>query len=914
MNNHMGSDMKANKLLVHLVAALLLAAVSTTAWANQLDDALTGLEKPFSMLKSGQFQKLPLPKETYFASVTLFDKSATVFVYWQSSGNLPVIAAVLEKQDGLTANKILSGGCPDLEIGLTNPVLFWMKSDGVINKKEIPAELLKHVDSSMPDVVQVVGGFNLLGGLASGFVGELLKPVNLDPKGLFAGISKREGSYTVTLSIAANKTWNEPFMLKDTTIKGGTLRITSSNGIKTIEAWGTAALGKAHKELTFYVEREELGIAQSLGFDAKNASLEDYFLILGIAGKSLKLPSIPTPKNLPLDMVTMSNPKYQPYKEASSPPHFDTMMFKGTLAKNGELITHANGRIFNQPVALINLTASSSGVTGDAEVAATLGPLKAASAKFYLNVTPATAAMGIKAETTFDTLPLTLNFKADSQHLLLDVPASCPFHPLGFKATLSVSDLTLADFPIEPYLMKNCFSQAIGKLASGVADGAEDAVAFGKHMATDAADTAKTLGVEAKGSVEKLHLEKVKAWGPALVAHAADVRSAKDAVAAGQNAAKEAQKMINKLDSEIHKLQGQIADLGGKINNLLKQIWSVATGDIKKLRHDKSRAETARNDKRTQMAAAKKRLAKAKRHAQSAAKDIPGPNIDGPVAETQQQLLGAQAQAEVQPYIEKYATALATDLEDPTKRSAILKVVDTDAFITGRELDLPKDYPTLSKVLPSQDGKQPLATFLDNAKKALVAEAITKQIESETEAKLQQTVSSLPTMAFDVPVRITIGQYCMAEPGDKSPSMHNCGKSDDEIFVFRAGGKIETVKSKKCLFMDDGKGYLKKTGCDDAKQQTQFFFDPSDGLIRYLPANANSPRCLLSGNPAGVTSSVCPQPGQQFNDGQWQLVPAVSAQPQKLDEPARALAKAPAGQSGAVPSERLRTNLDPLEL
>lgn len=444
-----------------------VAGMTSGNQERDIENVLKTVPAELEALKQSQFKKVAQHVKAYQATGTLFGQTATVYLYWPDPQkiNEPVIAVT--PPDKLTADKLFGVGSA-LDVGLNQPAVFWLKNGGTLVKDAMPAELKQRLAAAgMPGAVMTAAGFNLFGQFASGFVADLLKPapINLNPDKLFAGVAKGKEGYAVSLSIGAGTAWNNPFGLADTKIKGGTVRVTGSGGTKTVEAWGTANV-KAKKDFTLYAKRE--GVAeQSLGFDIKDASLDDFFLVLGVAGKTLKLPAIPVPTQLPLGMVTLENPAYQPYQDASAPLVFDTMMFKGTQQATGvgELIANAKGKVFKQPVAALKLNASGSGVKGDAEVAAALGELKAASARFYLDVAlSGTPSMGIKASTVLGSLDL----KASTAGLLLDVPPQCPVQPLGLKATLT--DISPKDLPLKFYA-KDCATQVVKDVANAAIEG-----------------------------------------------------------------------------------------------------------------------------------------------------------------------------------------------------------------------------------------------------------------------------------------------------------------------------------------------------------------------------------------------------------------------------------------------------------
>lgn len=463
--------------------------------ANGVEGVLKDLPLPFDTLKSGHFSQIMQHRKAYKASITVLGQTATAFVYSPNGNNEYIIAVALPDQ--LTADKLFGVGSA-LDVGLNKPVLFWLKKGGTIETAKMPAELKTRVDEmGMPGHVIAESGLNLFGKVASGFVAGLLKPapVNLDPNNLFAGVArakvKDKSVFKVTLSIGSGTVWQNPFGLADTIIKGATVIISSPTpGVKNVETWGTANL-KSKKDFTIYVKREDAGASQSLGFDTKDASLDDFLMIVNVAANTLKLPSVPVPGKLPLNMVTLENPVYMAYTDASSIPNFDTMMFKGTQKATGigELITNTKGKVFKQPVAELKLKASKSGVDGAAAVGVKLGQLDAASAQFYLNIglPPVTPGMGIKASSLLGALDL----QANQSGLSLNVPPKCPIQPLGVTATLD--DLSLSHFPLK-FHVKDCATQVVKEGVKVVVEGGKLVAEGGKKVGNSVVDTGKKAG------------------------------------------------------------------------------------------------------------------------------------------------------------------------------------------------------------------------------------------------------------------------------------------------------------------------------------------------------------------------------------------------------------------------------------
>ncbi|MFQ6757271.1 hypothetical protein MWR57_01465 [Desulfovibrionaceae bacterium CB1MN] len=527
-----------------------------------------------------------------------------------------------------------------------------------------------------------------------------------------------------------------------------------------------------------------------------------------------------------------------------------------------------------------------------------------------------------------------LDLAASGNGLKLDVPADCPLRPIGFTA--NITDLSLTDFPITPDL-KDCYSKEIMGVINGTVAIASD---VGETVANGAAETAKNLSDEAQKTYTALHVDRVAAWGPALATHAAEVRSAKDAVQAADQAVNAAGKLIKDLGAEIGKLDDRIRDISNEIGKLLKKLWSFVSGQVKSLKKEKATKESERDKKRTEQAAAEQRKKQAeavKAEANTALREIPGPNITGRVAELNQQMLGVQAQQEVQAHVAIYAANLASDFKNPGKRKEILGGVDAKAFIDERKTQFTTDYPTLAKLMEKDStGKTQMEQFVDGSKNALVVKAVSQKIEDETERKLRETVPTLPTMDFDVPVNIVFGEgsnaRCLQAPAllqctytNEKNKLVPCTGAQNQVFRFRAGGDL--VAGNACMmfvkfptdrgYTTGGMQYLMKD-CVDEKlnwasyilSATKFFFDPIEGNFTAYFSNPGNPKgfaaCITATNDVLNFTSEC---STQKEGTKWRLVPVGQVKGRQAP-PVQAI-KARGAKPSPVPPT---TNLAPLQL
>ncbi|MHB1184316.1 MAG: zinc ribbon domain-containing protein [Desulfobulbia bacterium] len=867
----------------------------------------------------------------YTKKVNLFGKETTIFFMYGHKKNAPNVAvsvvAVMVPID-LTSKALFGDSVPG--IGLKNPVVCYAKEDCDLLTADMPIRTQPPLKSIMPSQIIAAKGLNFFGTLTSSIEGF---PYAL-PSEMFAGFAtgkNEKGQKKYTINAAIIKPWSNPLGLQNTTMKGGMLSLRKEGEVKTTEVLGTASVGSP-KEYTVYYKQEGV-LQQSLGFDTRDASLKDFFSILDALG----MPFESAKKDLPLTIVQLSNPNFQPKTDASAPPDFTKMLFKATRTGTGvftELIANAEGAILKQKMAslILNASAAKKSVEGSAGVNAKLGPLNAGSANFYLtaNLT-SVPKMGLTVKSG---LLGDLDLAASGNGLKLDVPADCPVRPIGFTA--SITDLGLTDFPITPEF-NDCYSKEIMGIVNGTVAIAGD---VGETVANGAAETAKTLSEEAQKTYAALHVDRVAAWGPALATHAAEVRSAKDAVQAADQAVNAAGKLIKDLGAEIGKLDDRIRDISNEIGKLLKKLWSLVSGQVKSLKKEKATKESERDKKRTEQAAAEQRKKQAeavKAEATTALKEIPGPNITGRVAELNQQMLGVQAQQEVQAHVAAYAANLAGDFKNPGKRKEILSGVDTKAFIDERKTQFASDYPTLAKLMEKDSsGKTQMEQFLDGSKNALVVKAVSQKIEDETERTLRETVPTLPTMDFDVPVNIVYGEgsnaRCLQAPAllqctytNEKNKLVPCTGAQNQVFRFRAGGDL--VAGNACMmfvkfptdrgYTTGGMQYLMKDCVDDMNwasyilSATKFFFDPIEGNFTAYFSNPGNPNgfaaCITATNDVLSFTSEC---STQKEGTKWRLVPVGQVKGRQAP-PVQAI-KARGAKPSAVPPPT--TNLAPLQL
>ncbi len=846
----------------------------------------------------------------YTKKVTLFGKETTIFFMYGHKKNAPNVAvsvvAVMVPMD-LTSKALFGDSAPSL--GLKNPVICYTKEDCDLLTADMPARTQPSLKSIMPSQVIAAKGLNFFGTLTSSIEGF---PYAL-PSELFAGFAtgkNAKGQKKYTINAAISKPWSSPFGLQNSAIKGGMFRLQKEGELKTTEVWGTASVGSP-KEYTVYYKQEG-ALQQSLGFDTKDAELKDFFSILDALG----MPFEAAKRDLPLTIVQLSNPNYQPRVDASAPPDLAKMLFKATRTAAGvftELIANAEGALLKQKMAslILNASAAKKSVEGSAGVNAKLGPLDAASASFYLDANlTAVPKMGLKVQSA---ILGNLDLAASGNGLKLEVPADCPLRPIGFTA--NITDLSLTDFPITPDL-NDCYSEEIGKIFTGAADIASDVTTT---VANGAAETAKGLADEAKKNYERLQVERVAAFGRAMAKHA----TAKDAVNVATSAYNGATAAVRTCANIISGLDNDIKKLANEIDKLLQKLWALVSGEVNTKKKQKAKKESDRDRQRVAKLAAEQRERQAKDvldKAKAGMAGVPGPNLDADVAQYNDQVLGELAQQEVQMQVAQYAaTELTSKLNSQEERKKMLLALKSDEFLAEQETAIKAAYPSLSTLITrGQDGKMPVERLLNEAKTALAVKAVSKDIEAKTEELLRQAVPKLPTMAFGTPVRI------MAGTGDKTRcltrvsgapyrtpdffELRQCTTQNDQLFVFQSDGKVMSLG--KCLGWDP-KYPGKSTGilgyAQDALSCASFFHDPLGGVIRFQ--DGSEPNCLSGG--AGIDLG---DRAHAFRADRYPAAPCGDTWRLVADSPAGGTQVRRAAALGEKTAGQEKTNLAPLQL
>ncbi len=869
---------------------------------------------------------------------------AKLYLYKVSGPATPVLAIVIPVD--LTVSNLTRFLFDDdgyLELGLRKPLLVWVPK-GVLklDRGAMPGEAqTQATGAGLPATIPVQQGLNLFGRVGGGFLGYLTKLHLPDPNDLTVTLASRKDKkdgravkiVATSVGISADAAWREPFGLADTTLRGATLRMTTVTDKvtkarqKIRETWGTARI--RDKDYTAYLERDEVGLDETLAFDTKSASLIQFFDVLQVVSATLGIPKVALPSALPLDKVVLTNPKYVAVTDAASPPVFDNMMFMGT--KNAahplenKLIVHGAAGVFGWSAARGDINASKSGVDADVALnAAKIGPIETPSASFYLKVNDAQQNMGVKAKTT---LYGDLDLKAERSGLLLEVTPSCPLRPFGFKA--HVASLTLGDFPIEPIVASgDCFRKSLENLVNGGEDAYNEVKEFVADEGKEAAETAEGLYKTAAADVDKYVVQRAGTWAKEIGA----VKATKDAEAAARNAYNAALSSVKYIGDQIESLGREISNLTHEIENLLEQAWSLLTkGKLKAKKKARGEKISQQDDYRAQQPVAVRRRDDAKRVLDKATKEAAhfhSPYLSEGLAKTHEPLLGALAQEKVQKAMAQRARSLPADLANVQKRKELFAKLGTQR-VAALSDETQTRFKAFTKISELSDAGGSGEVMLSGAKRTLVSEAIAARLDDESQELLNHAVAELPTMTYD-------GEYqvVLLEPGATTPRclsltpkreanptrVENCvPHAVEQVFRFQASGMLISPNWDGGLDIDDAHNVVSKPFKPEvpwgkkyeADKAALFFFDPYEGVIRYIAKDSSQACVRYDGNRVG--SVACPAKRDDAPGARWRLARGVQMPGAKstiLAGPAKAAAMTVAKAEG----QDLWTNVAPMKL
>jgi hypothetical protein len=395
-----------------------------------------------------------------------------------------------------------------------------------------------------------------------------------------------------------------------------------------------------------------------------------------------------------------------------------------------------------------------------------------------------------------------VRLNASSSGVRFTVDPDCPLHPVGISADLTrISGSTI---PVETRF-EDCFSGAIVDLANAAAQVSTEAAVF----TADAASKAARLGEQAGADAARFTADRFTKWEGAMAT-----------AVTGPAALKAANDTVARLERAIHDLGDTISGLEREIENLLRQAWALVTGQVAQKKEQKADTIAARDAARTQLADANHRVEEAGK-----ALEVAAANLQSDLANVTHQLQAATLQTAAMDSVKRYAEGL-------TAQTILEKTGD---LIRSGKVD-----PSIG-FSPSVTDLKAAAEARSTLPQVQLTQAVTALVEAEMERQFQRQIPKLPTMSFDVPVWITtLADFLYTDQNDTLRVRSAAVRDGSEVFVFRADGKLESHKLKKCLSADR---YV-FVDCADSSAG-RYFFDPLDGMIRFLEGNS-MPACITS--------------------------------------------------------------------
>lgn len=695
-----------------LAVVLSLAALAGLTPAAQADDRnaildLLGSTEELAGLKDVVSKLNPIAGG-YHYGVDIFGAKADLYVYFPDGPVAAPVAAVLLPSVALsTIIPPLKGTAMDIR--LDKPILI-AATGGFLSTAKMPDPVKARAgDIGFTSSFHVEKGFNTFGLVANqgDLVAQVLKIANL--KGpLVAGYASPSGAkipdpkkpdkkktlsdLVVSLSLPANASWNEPFFLKHTAIPQASIQLRKPNKLdpdpKTqLRVNGRGLIGAhAAKEYDLYIEKtfgtpadaDSLGMLVAVN-PTGEVELTDFFAVTQALWATLGFPEqlaegvLKAGHALPLDQIKLRNPHSakEAFPEEGGYPDFDKVMFAGAnpaaeipgrgfmgkLNKGPLLTVNADAKVFGFDAAgLEGAFSVTHGIKLDAKAKLPkLGPITLADAAFDTTVNAQEAFMKLHVDAAtvgkFDV-------DAGKDGLSFEISPQCPGKPVGLSASISGFDLT-KDFSVKP-LMKDCLTPIVKDL---IEDGAK-AVEVAGEIAGEAADEAADIAKTAAGEVAGLAKARAAAWGSAI----ANKTGAKKAV-------DDAKKAIDTLKSAVSDLDDAVSSLTHSIENLLRKAWALVSGDVKKKKKERQHKISERDNKRTELAAARQREQQAER----AATDVPVPYHDDALRNAQAAELGRRAIMAQQSQFADQARGVSDTLKTAEARKQVFKLDDVAA-------------------------------------------------------------------------------------------------------------------------------------------------------------------------------------------------------------------------------------------
>lgn len=949
-----------------LVLVLALLGFTPAASADMSNDQLKSLRDLLSGVEElkgldSQLAKFNPVRNGFSREVNIFGLTkVTLYVYFPDGGARAPVAAL--KLPSIALSTIIPPlkGTP-MDVTLDSPlVLAAMK--GYLHVDKMPEGLAKRAhETGFTSAFHVDGGLNTFGKVAGNddLLHQVLRLINLNGPLLAGYVSpsgkkvedpndpdkeKKLKDRVLYLALTDGKPWKEPFFLKHTAIERASIQFRRSKERDLDPQTHIRVIGKADignpspKAYDLFVEKtfdktaaDPKSLALVLAVNPTGAvSLADFTTLGEVFGATLGLPVdwLDKAGKLPLEQIKLRNPHpaSEAFPEAGGYPDFAKVMFAGAnppakipgrslLTGQGPLLTvNADATVFGLDAAGLEGTVSlKDGLKVDAKVKAPhLGPITLAKAELDVAASLKTAHARLNAEAA---ALGTITVEADSKGLSFAVPAQCPLKPVGLVASIDGFDLT-KDFSVTPQ-MKDCLAPILGELVKD----AEKAVTIAAGIAGEAADEAAGLAKEAEGAIAGLAGKRAEAWGKAVANKVHAGKALGDAKAA-----------VGSLTSAIKDLDDSIESLGRDIEKGLRKLVGAITSALKTKKKERQHKIAERDDKRTQLAAAKQR----EQQAAKAAANTPAPYHDDALRQAQADELGAMATAAQQARFADEARKVPDLMKSAETRREIF---DADAVAKQAEAAFIKEHGSTLKAVLASFGSLDAATQAPvPGAEALANLAIDGKLDALRETILREEVAKLPTMTFGKRVLLQFVKeqttLCLTQRDTYekiSPILEfvappvlfkPCDGSPRQELVFHDSGLVEVPESATPPGWERGKPacllwgfalHLSHLCQDDPNLKNRFFFDPLDNRIR-----ANCDGCTLfqigvgeDGRSGAMVASGAPEPHGIF----WRLIDAEQFRKgEPLARATRRVGGPLRASSTGAPEGTVETNLAPLVL
>ncbi len=338
-----------------------LDAVVQAEKAKRWVENLVDLRAHFDFLPDWNIDDFKIEAEHAESTGTVFGHQANIVLYMPKGKNLPNIALNFNQVD---ANELLKAMNvpPLIPVALKNLTLFLVPpGNGQKGAKsaDLP-KILKDRTRKVADKFDLEPGRNFLSEIDASktpAVNSLASVIGLTKKNL------KEMTLSGQLNRFALKkrgAWKEPFGIKGVALNQATILIVTTKKddifsvmpqilfqggdlkppyYRNVSIWGNTKIRKRNylmfgqqAHIKRSITSKPVPTGTGYGFDAPEISLKDVVNLAKVLPDTLRI-SVPKADRFPLDIVTLSNPKYASYNAASyEPPVFSEMILVAATA------------------------------------------------------------------------------------------------------------------------------------------------------------------------------------------------------------------------------------------------------------------------------------------------------------------------------------------------------------------------------------------------------------------------------------------------------------------------------------------------------------------------------------------------------------------------------------------------------